>query len=200
MNQIGPFPINKTHEGDCLELIPQLPDESVNIVVTSPPYWGQRHSEGLGIEKDPRDYLRFLTKAFVEILPKLRPEGILWINMGDAYNTPVNWNQKAWKFSTLGAKKQGFSEDNSAYTKPRARRKAFIDKDETWLQYGNLLALPYRLIIALLRRGLLVPGRSDLAKEKCHARGPLPTPASSTRIDLLADKERAAWFPRNASD
>ncbi len=73
MNQIGSFPLNKTYKGDCLELIPQLPDESVNIVVTSPPYWGQRHSEGIGIEKDPRDYLRFLTKAFMEILPKLSP-------------------------------------------------------------------------------------------------------------------------------
>ena len=31
MNQIGSFLLNKTHEGDCLELIPQLPDESVNI-------------------------------------------------------------------------------------------------------------------------------------------------------------------------
>ena len=191
MNQIGPFPINKTHEGDCLELIPQLPDESVNIVVTSPPYWGQRHSEGIGIEKDPRDYLRFLTKAFVEVLPKLRPEGLLWINMGDAYNTPVNWNQKAWKFSTLGAKKQGFSEDNSAYTKPRAQRKAFIDKDETWLQYGNLLALPYRLIIALCEAGYLFRGEVIWRKKNAMPEGRCRRPhRQHESIYLLTKSER----------
>ena len=51
MNQIGPFPLNKTYEGDCLDLIPQLPDESVNIVVTSPPYWGKGTRKGSVLKK-----------------------------------------------------------------------------------------------------------------------------------------------------
>ena len=29
------------YPGDCVELIPELPDESIDVVVTSPPYWGQ---------------------------------------------------------------------------------------------------------------------------------------------------------------
>ena len=58
------------YEGDCLSLIPKLPDASIDVVVTSPPYWGQRQSLGNGTENDPRDYLAFLQSVFVAILPK----------------------------------------------------------------------------------------------------------------------------------
>ena len=53
-DRLGPFKTNLVCEGDCLELIPQLPDGSLDIVVTSPPYWGQRTSMGIGVEEDPR--------------------------------------------------------------------------------------------------------------------------------------------------
>ena len=32
--------LNKIHHGNCLDLLKQMPDESVNCVITSPPYWG----------------------------------------------------------------------------------------------------------------------------------------------------------------
>lgn len=155
---IGPFALNSVVEGDCLDLMPQLPDASVDILVTSPPYWGQRLSSGTGTEDDPRDYLAFLQKVFVEFLPKLKPQGIVWINLGDAFNTPVNWALDDRKYSSLGADKNGLAPHNSAYTKPRAKRKAFIDKEAAWLVYGNLLALPNRLVIALSDQGYLYRG------------------------------------------
>ena len=158
MNKIGSFALNSVAEGDCLDLLPQLPDESVDVLVTSPPYWGQRLSHGTGTEDDPRDYLAFLQKVFVAFLPKLKPQGIVWINLGDAFNTPVNWRLDDRKYSTLGADKTGLDDNNSAYTKPRAKRKAFIDKDVGWLTYGNLLALPNRLVIALSDEGYLYRG------------------------------------------
>ncbi|MPS28831.1 MAG: site-specific DNA-methyltransferase [Alcaligenaceae bacterium] len=171
---LGSFQINKAHMGDCLELIPQLPDESVDIVVTSPPYWGQRHSQGTGIEEDPRDYVQFLTDVFLRILPKLKPGGIIWINIGDAYNTPVNWREDDRQFSTLGHEKTGLAAHNSAYTKPRMKRKAFIEKDTAWLQYGNLLALPYRLVLGLCDGGYLFRGevvwrkKNPMPEGKCR--------------------------------
>jgi len=158
LNKIGSFALNSVAEGDCLDLLPQLPDESVDVLVTSPPYWGQRLSHGTGTEDDPRDYLAFLQKVFVAFLPKLKPQGIVWINLGDAFNTPVNWRLDDRKYSTLGADKTGLDDNNSAYTKPRAKRKAFIDKDVGWLTYGNLLALPNRLVIALSDEGYLYRG------------------------------------------
>jgi hypothetical protein len=111
---LGPFQFNRAHEGDCLEQIPQLPDASIDVVVTSPPYWGQRHSKGIGVEADPRDYVKFLTDVFMGLLPKLKPGGVLWINIGDAYNTPVNWREDDRQFSTLGADRTGLPAHNSA--------------------------------------------------------------------------------------
>jgi DNA modification methylase len=155
---LGPFPLNAVTPGDCRKLILDLPDESVDIVVTSPPYWGQRTSEANGVEPDPRRYLAALTEIFATMLPKLKRSGIAWINLGDAYNTPVNWRQEDRAYSTLGPGRSGLHPDNSAYTKPRYRRRAFVDTGEPWLAYGNLLALPYRLVTGLCEAGWLFRG------------------------------------------
>lgn len=155
---LGPFALNTVIEGDCVELIAQLPEASIDVLVTSPPYWGQRHSQGMGAEDSPRDYLMLLKRVFLAFLPKLKPQGVVWINMGDAYNTPVNWRLDDRKYSTLGADKSGLAADNSAYTKPRVKRRAFIDRDAGWLSYGNLLALPNRLVISLSEEGYLYRG------------------------------------------
>jgi DNA modification methylase len=103
----------------------------------------------VGVEDDPREYVESLKTIFNAILPKLKADGIAWINIGDAYNTPVNWRLEDREYSTLGADQAGLNANNSAYTKPRAKRKAFIDKEQGWLKYGNLLALTYRLVIEL---------------------------------------------------
>jgi DNA modification methylase len=168
-NLIGPFQANTVHEGDCLELVLELPDQSIDVLVTSPPYWGQRISVGTGTEEDPREYLQFLTRLFTALLPKIKQHGIIWINLGDAYNTPVNWRLDDRKYSSLGAEKNGLSDQNSAYTKPRAKRKAFIDSQTKWLTYGNMLALPNRLVIALCDAGYLLRGEVIWRK-----RNPMP--------------------------
>ena len=43
---VGSLRLNRVTTGDCAGLIPKLPDESIDIVVTSPPYWGQRLDGG----------------------------------------------------------------------------------------------------------------------------------------------------------
>ena len=156
--RIGPYAVNTVIEGDCLSLAEALPDGSVDVVVTSPPYWGQRASLGTGVEADPRDYLRSLRRLFAVLFHKLKPKGLVWINLGDAYNTPVNWRLADRSYSTLGPERGGLHPENSAYTKPRAQRKAFIDRQVPWLTYGNLLALPYRLVVDLCDDGYLFRG------------------------------------------
>lgn len=168
-DQIGPFDIDTVTPGDCRELIDQLPDESIDILVTSPPYWGQRLSKGHGVEDDPRDYVRRMADIFTAFLPKLKAGGLVWINIGDAYNTPVNWRLDDRKYSSLGADKNGLNPENSAYVKPRAKRRAFLDDNAAWLRYGNLLALPNRLVIALCDEGYLYRGEIIWRK-----RNPMP--------------------------
>jgi DNA modification methylase len=190
IKSIGNFEVNTVIEGDCLELMPLLPDGSIDVLVTSPPYWGQRISHGSGTENDPREYLNFLNKVFISFLPKLKDRGIVWINLGDAYNTPVNWSLEDRKYSTLGSDKNGLADNNTAYTKPRAKRKAFINKEQAWLQYGNLLALPYRLIIGLCDIGYLFRGEVVWRKKNPMPEGKCRRPhRQHEQIYLLAKSE-----------
>lgn len=174
VSKIGPYLLNTVIEGDCFNLGAALPDESIDIIVTSPPYWGQRTSLGNGCEEDPREYLAALVRIFSLFQKKLKPQGILWINLGDAFNTPVNWREEDRNYSTLGPDRNGLAANNSAYIKPRARRKAFIYGSTGWLQYGNLLALPYRLVISLCEQGYIFRGeviwckRNPMPEGKCR--------------------------------
>jgi len=158
MPNLGEFEVNRAYVGDCLELAARLPAESIDLVITSPPYWGQRTSSGVGVEADPRRYLGALVERFVALKRVLKRDGLLWINLGDAYNTPVNWRKDDHCYSSLGPDKAGLEPHNSAYTKPRLKRKAFEVPSVPWLRYGNLLALPYRLAIALCDRGFILRG------------------------------------------
>jgi DNA modification methylase len=189
--KIGPFSLNRVTQGNCRDLIELLPDNCIDIVVTSPPYWGQRISEGTGVEADPRDYLQNLESVFVSIIPKLKDEGIVWINIGDAYNTPVNWRTDDRIYSSLGAERNGLNGDNSAYIKPRAKRRAFIDASSSWLRYGNLLALPYRLIVGLCDRGYFFRGEVIWYKRNPMPEGRCRRPhRQHESIYLLAKHER----------
>ncbi len=167
------YPLGIPHvvQGDCLDLIPTLSDESIDVVVTSPPYWGQRESLGGGTEADPRDYIEFLAQVFTLLLPKLKQHGIIWLNIGDSYNTPINWGGKDYVYSSLGADGKGFDATNAAYTKPRFKRRAFIDDITPWLKYGNLLMLPQRLLIRLVDAGYLYRGEVLWSKKNAMPEG-----------------------------
>ena len=155
---LGPWSLDKTHNVDCLRGLRNLPSDCLDVVVTSPPYWGQRGNTGLGTEPDPRDYVRNLTAILAEAMRCIKPRGTLWLNIGDAYNTPINWRAKDHEYSSLGPSGIGLNPTNSAYTKNRGRRRAFLDKDTGWLQYGNLLAIPHRIVLAMSDSGFLFRG------------------------------------------
>ena len=182
--------LNKVLCGDCLSIVDTLPDECVDIIVTSPPYWGQRTSNGVGVEDDPRDYLAGQIERFTAFQRILKPEGVMWINIGDAYNTPVNWSQKDYVYSSLGKDRLGFDENNSAYTKPRHKRKAFIDDSQKWLKYGNLLALPQRLTVGLCDTGWYFRGEVIWKKKNPMPEGKCRRPHRSHEgIYLFAKNE-----------
>ena len=193
-NKIGDFKRNTVAEGDCLSLIKMLPDNSIDVLVTSPPYWGQRTSNGTGTEADPRDYLDFLKRVFLSFLPKLKPQGIVWINLGDAFNTPVNWRLDDRKYSSLGPDKNGLADHNSAYIKPRAKRKAFLDPEAGWLTYGNLLALPNRLVISLSETGYLYRGEVIWRKRNAMPEGRCRRPHRQHEPIFLLAREEGHCF------
>lgn len=80
----------KLYAGDWIEVLRDLPAESVQCVVTSPPYWGLRdyNTEGqLGLEASPDEYLVKMVAGFREVRRVLRPDGVAFVNLGDCYAT-----------------------------------------------------------------------------------------------------------------
>lgn len=72
-----------------MEFLRRLPDESVNLCITSPPYWGLRDYgvEGqIGLEPDFRDYVRKLVRVFLELKRVLKSDGSFYLNLGDSYS------------------------------------------------------------------------------------------------------------------
>lgn len=76
--------------GDVLEKLAEIESESINVVITSPPYWGLRDygvDGQLGLEKDFRDYLGKLSDMMVQVRRILKKDGTCWVNLGDTYST-----------------------------------------------------------------------------------------------------------------
>jgi site-specific DNA-methyltransferase (adenine-specific) len=72
--------------GDAAEVLDDLPEHSVQAVVTSPPYYKQRDykSDGqLGHEPSPEEYVRRLAGIMTACRRVLKPDGLLWLNLGD---------------------------------------------------------------------------------------------------------------------
>lgn len=72
---------------DALEVLWEIPDNSVDCCMTSPPYWGKREysNGGIGLEKSHEMYILNLARIFAEVKRTLRPEGSFWLNVGDTY-------------------------------------------------------------------------------------------------------------------
>ena len=76
--------------GDCRDTLRTLPDESVQCVVTSPPYWGLRdygHEGQIGLEATPQEFVARMVEVFREVRRVLRKDGTCFVNLGDSYAT-----------------------------------------------------------------------------------------------------------------
>lgn len=75
--------------GDVIDRLRNLPDKSINLVVTSPPYWGQRDygSKGqIGSEKTPEEYIKKMLEVAEELRRVLTDDGAYFLNIGDKYS------------------------------------------------------------------------------------------------------------------
>lgn len=80
-------------QGDALEILKTLPDESVNCVVTSPPYWRQRDYKicgQVGLEETPEGYTDRLVAVFREARRTLAIDGTFWLNIGEKWASGGN--------------------------------------------------------------------------------------------------------------
>jgi len=80
---------NYTLIGDVREKLKELPDKSIQMCVTSPPYYNLRDYDNqenqLGLENTPEKFVANLVEVFAEVHRVLRDDGTLWLNLGDSY-------------------------------------------------------------------------------------------------------------------
>ena len=80
---------NEILQGDAASVLPTLPADSIDCIITSPPYFQQRDYRGspeqLGQEPTPSQYVQRLTSIFAEAKRTLKSTGSLWLVIGDKY-------------------------------------------------------------------------------------------------------------------
>lgn len=152
------------YQGDCLQSLKDLPDMSIQCVVTSPPYWGLRDYgvEGqLGMEKTPEEYIEKVVAIFSEVHRVLRDDGTLWLNLGDSYYN-YRPGSGAMPKQTIANNKQDLPDKCN-------RRNNKIEG----LKGKDLVGIPWRVAFALQSDGWYL--RSDIIWSK-----PNPMPESVT--------------------
>lgn len=147
--------------GDVLSQLRTLPNNSIQCCVTSPPYWGLRDYgvEGqIGSEKTPEEFVARMVEVFREVRRVLRPDGTLWLNLGDTYA-----NDGKWGGSTGGKHVTQLHGDSGV---GRAKR-------DTGLKPKDLVGIPWRVAFALQADGWWL--RQDVIWHR-----PNPMPSSVT--------------------
>lgn len=82
--------VNKIICGDSLAVLKTLPNDSVDLVITSPPYYGLRkygdYEQQIGLEKTFDEFLKKILEITAEVKRVLKPTGQFWLNMGSSYS------------------------------------------------------------------------------------------------------------------
>jgi len=137
--------------GDVRHILSTLPDESVQTVVTSPPYWGLRDygSDGqLGQEDTPYEFVANLVSIFREIKRVLAKDGTVWLNLGDSY---------------VGTGNKGDYKDPK-YANGRNGQQVALNNKVDGLKSKDLVGIPWRVAFALQDDGWYL--RSDIIWHK----------------------------------
>lgn len=163
---------NKIIQGDCLEVLKTLPNDSVDCVITSPPYWALRDygvAGQLGLESSFQEYITKLCNIFDEIKRVLKPTGTCWVNIGDTYG---------------GTGKK--SDTNDKYKKGLVRD---FDRPNGKEKQKCLLQIPARFSIEMINRGWIL--RNEIIWHK-------PNAMPSSALDrFTVDFEKVFFFTKN---
>jgi DNA modification methylase len=131
------------HHGDSVDVLPTLANESVDCVVTSPPYYWQRDYDvdgQFGMESTIDGYVDNMVRTFAALRDALKPTGTIFLNLGDTY---------------YNAKGRPHGQDN----KHRRRRMSVlraVDGPGLGLPRKSLIGIPWRVALALQADGWIL--------------------------------------------
>lgn len=151
--------------GDCRDILPTLPADSVHCCVTSPPYFGLRSylradhpdkAKEIGSEHTPEEFVATLVAVFREVRRLLRDDGTLWLNLGDSYANDSKWG------GSSGGKHASALHGSTGVGRTKVR---------TGLKSKDLIGIPWMVAFALRADGWYL--RQDIIWSK-----PNPMPES----------------------
>lgn len=175
--------------GDAAQILKTLPQKSVNMCVTSPPYYGLRdygEQEQIGIEKTPQEYIARLVEVFDEVHKVLADDGTLWLNIGDCY---AGSGKGPMTIFQNGKNKDVFNMQNRIYEVP---------KKWSGIKPKDLIGIPWMLAFALRERGWYL--RSDIIwyKKNCLPESAKDRPTKTYEHIFLLSKSRQYYFDYKA--
>jgi DNA modification methylase len=150
--------VNTILQGDVIERLQDIEDNTIQCVVTSPPYWGLRdygEDDQLGLEETPEEYVENMVKVFREVRRTLKDDGTLWLNLGDSYSS-------GGRSTTTNQTLRGNNDYGVTRPKPSENIKP-----------KDLIGIPWRVAFALQQDGWYL--RQDIIWHK-----PNPMPESVT--------------------
>ncbi len=174
--------------GDVMAKLAELPDESVQCAVTSPPYYGLRcyDAEGqIGLEATPEAHIARLVEVFREVRRVLRADGVLWINYGDCYATQPAGNK-------------GIT-TKERWSPPKANNLTYGgNKPFSTIGHGakpkDLLMLPARVALALQADGWWLRSMLPWVKRSAMPESVTDRPATAIEYVFLLTKSGEATF------
>lgn len=166
--------------GDALLTLKTLPPAYAHTCVTSPPYYGLRDygvKGQLGLEKTVDEYIENLVEVFREVWRVLRPDGTLWLNMGDSYAT------------RSGPQAPTNTRNSNGHTEKRV---------PAGYKYKDLMGIPWALAFALRADGWHL--RDDIIWHKTNAMPEAVTdrPTRAHEYIFLLTKEPRYYYDADA--
>lgn len=144
----------KVINADCRAALRDMPDQSVNCIVTSPPYFGLRdygNEAQIGLEQTPDAFVAELVGVFREARRVLRDDGTLWLNLGDSW---AGAKSKAEQTSLANYGCNGVATWGMAAE--RRANSAAVRPKVTGLDSKQLLGIPWRVAFALQDDGWIL--------------------------------------------
>ena len=159
-------------QGDVFDKLKELDDNSIDCVVTSPPYWGLRDygvDGQLGLEPTYQEHIKNIVELFRAMKPKLKDTATVWLNYGDSYAATVNGTK-------VKDMKKNLQKNRINKIKGKFDDRGFVDKPFSTIQGSlkpkDLVMIPNRIAIALQDDGWWI--RSEIIWHK-----PNPMPEST---------------------
>ena len=173
------------YEGDAINSLKQIPDESVDCVVTSPPYYWLRDygvDGQIGLEESVEGYVSSLASVMDEIQRTLKKKGTLFLNIGDTYYSG-----------------KGRSHGHDKKSKKRRFGLRAVDKSggmDIGYQRKSMIGIPWRVAIRLCEKKWVLRSSIIWHREKCLPEAVKDRPRRSYEFVFMFAKNRHYFFNR----